>query len=80
MAIVKREKNEKTGEYWYTVISKKFATSKDGQWAKATVPVMVKATQVKTSKDGKTQYIRINEKNWSKAILVSKDVKDKNKK
>ncbi len=77
MAIVKREKNEKTGEYWYTVISKKFITSKDGQWAKAMIPVMVKSSQVKTSKDGKSQYIKINEKNWSKAILVSKDVKDK---
>ena len=77
MAIVKREKNEKTGDYWYSVISKKFIISKDGQWAKAMIPVMVKSSQVKTSKDGKSQYIRINEKNISRAILVAKDIKEK---
>ena len=54
MAIVKSEKNEKTGEYWYSVISKEFTISKDG----------------------KSQYVRINEKNLSRAILITKDVKE----
>lgn len=76
MAIVKREKNEKTGEYWYSVISKEFTISKDGEWVKVMVPIMVKAKNVKTSKDGKSQYVRINEKNLSRAILITKDVKE----
>lgn len=76
MAIVKREKNEKTGEYWYSVISKEFTTSKDGEWVKVMVPIMVKAKNVKTSKDGKSRYVRINEKNLSRAILITKDVKE----
>ena len=76
MAIVKREKNEKTGEDWYSVISKEFTTSKDGEWVKVMVPIMVKAKNVKTSKDGKSRYVRINEKNLSRAILITKDVKE----
>lgn len=76
MALIKREKNKETNEYWYSVIAKDFKIAdKEGKWVKVNLPLLIKSSAVKTSKDGKTKYIRLNEKFLGRYILVTKDKK-----
>jgi hypothetical protein len=77
MAIVKKEKNPKTNEWWYTIISKSMKEVGNGEYIKTSIPVMVKANRIKTSKDGNIKYFSVSAKNFSSVVLCEKDKKEK---